>query len=80
MKDVNLKQIRKSMDDLKNRLIKLELLYMEQEDVVQTLSHLVYQQDDKIVYLQQQLRQLVEKLNSTEGAGVEGEEPPPPHY
>jgi uncharacterized coiled-coil protein SlyX len=68
------------MEDFKNRLMKLELLYMEQEDVVQTLSHLVYQQDDKIARLQKQLVKVTEKLSATEEPSVKGEDAPPPHY
>lgn len=68
------------MEDVKNRLMKLELLYMEQEDVVQTLNRLVYQQDDKIAQLQKQLVEVTEKLSATEESSAQGEDAPPPHY
>lgn len=68
------------MEDLKNRLMKLELLYMEQEDTVQTLSRIVHQQEGKIERLEQRLLQVAEKLESIEDGGSDGEEPLPPHY
>jgi SlyX protein len=68
------------MEDLKNRLMKLELLYMEQEDTVQTLSRIVHQQEGKIEHLKQRLLQITEKLDSIEDMGSATEEPPPPHY
>lgn len=68
------------MQDLSDRLMKLELLYMEQEDMVQTLSRIVHQQEDKIELLEKQLMQVAEKLNSSEDGGVDAEDPPPPHY
>ncbi|MCK5896269.1 MAG: SlyX family protein [Cocleimonas sp.] len=60
--------------------MKLELLYMEQEDTVQTLSRIVHQQEDKIAQLQKQLLYVAEKLKSTEEGGTDTKEPPPPHY
>jgi SlyX protein len=68
------------MKNLSDRLMKLELLYMEQEDTVQTLSRIVHLQEDKINLLKKQLRSVAEKLNSTEENGAETKEPPPPHY
>ena len=68
------------MEDLKNRLMKLELLYMEQEDMVQILSRVVHQQESKIERLEQRLLQVSEKLASIEEGGADAEEPPPPHY
>ncbi len=68
------------MEDLNNRLIKLELLYMEQEDTVQTLSRIVHQQEDKIELLEKQLLHIAEQLNSVEGNDSDNEEAPPPHY
>ena len=46
------------MQDLNDRLMKLELLYMEQEDMVQTLSRIVHQQEDKIELLEKPLELL----------------------
>ena len=82
MKDaLNIRINRKTiMEDLKNRLMKLELLYMEQEDTVQTLSRIVHQQESKIDRLQQRLLQVSEKLESIEEGGSDAAEPPPPHY
>ncbi|MCK5918261.1 MAG: SlyX family protein [Cocleimonas sp.] len=60
--------------------MKLELLYMEQEDTVQTLSRIVHQQESKIERLEQRLLQVAEKLDSIDDGGSDAEEPPPPHY
>lgn len=68
------------MQDLNDRLMKLELLYMEQEDMVQTLSRIVHQQEDKIELLEKQLIHVAEKLNSSEDGSLDANEPPPPHY
>ena len=68
------------MQDLSNRLMKLELLYMEQEDTVQVLSRIVHQQEEKIELLEKQLIHVAEKLNSTQESGSNTKEPLPPHY
>jgi uncharacterized coiled-coil protein SlyX len=68
------------MKNLSDRLMKLELLYMEQEDTVQTLSRILHLQEDKIDLLKKQLLHVAEKLNSTEENGANEKEPPPPHY
>ena len=69
------------MEDLNDRLMKLELLYMEQEDLVQTLSDIVHQQQTKIEVLEKQLVQVAEKMIKADGESEpEVEEPPPPHY
>jgi uncharacterized coiled-coil protein SlyX len=68
------------MQDLSDRLMKLELLYMEQEDMVQTLSRIVHQQEDKIELLEKQLIHVAEQLNSSEESETDAKESPPPHY
>ena len=69
------------MDDLNDRLMTLELMFMGQEDVIETLSHLVHQQQNKIDLLEKQLIHVAEKLVKAEAATDNAAvEPPPPHY
>jgi len=68
------------MNNLSDRLMKLELLYMEQEDTVQTLSRIVHLHEGKIDLLKKQLLHVTEKLSSTEQKSADEKEPPPPHY
>ena len=69
------------MDDFNDRLMKLEIMFMEQEDIIETLNNIVHQQQIKIDLLEKQLIQIAEKLVKAESAiENEAEEPPPPHY
>ncbi len=69
------------MDDLNERLMKLEIMFMGQEDTIETLSAIVHQQQTKIDLLEKQLIHVAEKLIKAENAiEHEAEEPPPPHY
>ncbi|HIO93175.1 MAG TPA: SlyX family protein [Leucothrix mucor] len=66
------------MDDLSGRLMTLEIMFMGQEDIIETLNTLVHQQQIKIDLLEKQLVQVVEKVENA--AEQEVEEAPPPHY
>lgn len=69
------------MEDLNDRLMKMEMLYMEQEDLVQTLNDIVHQQQTKIEILEKQLVHVAEKMIKANGEGEpEVQDPPPPHY
>ncbi|MCK5902083.1 MAG: SlyX family protein [Cocleimonas sp.] len=69
------------MDDLNHRLVKLELLYMEQDDVVQVLNRVVHQQQIQIGQLEKQLQHVAQQIKKTEDEkSAEEVEPLPPHY
>jgi len=69
------------MDDLNDRLMKLEIMFMGQEDIVETLNNIVHQQQIKIDLLEKQLIQVAKKLAKAETVTEqETKEPPPPHY
>jgi len=69
------------MDDLNDRLMKLEIMFMGQEDIVETLNNIVHQQQIKIDLLEKQLIQVAKKLAKAETVTEqETQEPPPPHY
>ena len=67
------------MNDLNDRLMKLEIMFMGQEDTIGTLNTLVHQQQIKIDLLEKQLLQVAEKVIKAENED-ETNEPPPPHY
>ena len=72
---------RSIMEDLNDRIMKLEMLYTEQEDVIQVLSRLVHHQQTKIEILEKQLIHVAEKILKSDGENEsEVAEPPPPHY
>jgi len=69
------------MDDFNDRLMKLEIMFMRQEDIVETLNNIVHQQQIKIDLLEKQLIQVAKKLAKAETVTEqEAQEPPPPHY
>lgn len=67
---------------MKERLEKLELLYMEQEQTLETLSQQVYLQQQEITRALREIERLNDKLKALEPAlvGNAADEPPPPHY
>ena len=64
------------------RLEKLELLYMQQEQTIETLSQQLYLQQQEIRHLLLQMEQLKERMKAMASAIVAtaAEETPPPHY
>ncbi len=64
------------------RLTNLEIMFTQQEDMVETLSRLVHEQRSQIEKMQQQLSVLQEKLTWAGGGEMasEQDETPPPHY
>ncbi|MGI9287384.1 MAG: SlyX family protein [Pseudomonadales bacterium] len=63
------------------RLIEIESKIAYQEDLIQTLNDVVYQQQEKIAQLEAKDRKLMERLQSLgESRNNEHEDKPPPHY
>ncbi|MDD5393737.1 MAG: SlyX family protein [Thiothrix sp.] len=64
------------------RLEKLELLFMEQEQTLEALSHQVYLQHQEIRTALLEIERLNEKLKSLSpsAVGSQADETPPPHY
>ncbi|MGB1310225.1 MAG: SlyX family protein [Leucothrix sp.] len=63
------------------RLNNLEILFTQQEDVVETLNRVVHEQRLHIEILQQQMKRLQAKLTAGGGEiAAEQDEIPPPHY
>ena len=63
------------------RLEKLELLYMQQEQTIETLSQQLYLQQQEIRHLLLQMEQLKERMKAMASSIVAtaAEETPPPH-
>ncbi len=64
------------------RLEKLELLFMEQEQMLEALSHQFYLQQQEMRQVMLQLEQMKERVKSMSASLVatQAEETPPPHY
>ncbi|MDZ5601307.1 SlyX family protein [Pseudomonas sp. RP23018S] len=66
---------------LENQVIELETRQAFQDDNLQTLNQVVFEQARKIERLQQQMQHLLKRYDDLVGQmGVEGDEAPPPHY
>jgi uncharacterized coiled-coil protein SlyX len=69
---------------MKKRIENLEMLSMEQEHTVETLSREVHQQQQQIQALEVQIRYLKEKIDSISKEDLLApevqDEAPPPHY
>ena len=64
------------------RLEKLELLFMEQEQMLEALSHQFDLQQQEMRQVMLQLEQMKERVKSMSASLVatQAEETPPPHY
>lgn len=63
------------------RLIEIESKIAYQEDLIQTLNDVVYQQQGRINLLEEQGRKLMERMQSLrETFDKEQDDKPPPHY
>jgi SlyX protein len=62
--------------ELEHRLTELEIRSMHQEDLLQQLSDVVREQQDRIDALNRSLDALRSQVN----ASVEDDDSPPPHY
>ena len=69
---------------MKTRIESLEILSMEQENTIETLSREVHKQQQQIQTLEIQLKYLKEKIDSISKedllSGELADEAPPPHY
>lgn len=67
---------------MEERLEKLELLFMEQEQAIEALSQQVYLQQQEIRRALQEIEHLNDKIRALQPAllGNATDEPPPPHY
>lgn len=64
------------------RLEKLELLYMQQEQTIEVLSQQLYQQQLDLTKALREIERLRDKVKTMEPSIVasQAEETPPPHY
>lgn len=68
---------------MEKRLENLEILSMEQESTIESLSHEVHKQQLSIQILEQQIQLLktqIDSINKEELLSPEEDEAPPPHY
>lgn len=70
------------LDELKETLIDLQIRLTHQEDHIHSLDKILYQQDQLITALTDKVKQLDNKLKSTDEANILSaeDESPPPHY
>lgn len=67
--------------DLENRVTELESRLAFQDDALQTLGDVVYEQERVIERLRLQMQALLKRLEDLQGqVGVADDEAPPPHY
>jgi Uncharacterized protein conserved in bacteria len=67
--------------DLESRVTDLETRLAFQDDTLQTLSDVVYEQEKLIERLRLQMQALLKRLEEVQGqVGVSEDEAPPPHY
>ena len=67
---------------MEDRLIELEIKFMEQNNSIESLSQAIYAQQKGIQSLQDEIAQLTRRLQSLSSSNIrpESEETPPPHY
>ncbi|WP_152221555.1 SlyX family protein [Pseudomonas sp. SCB32] len=67
--------------ELEDRVADLESRLAFQDDALQTLSDVVYDQERVIERLRLQMQALIKRLEDLQGqVGVADDEAPPPHY
>lgn len=67
--------------ELEDRVADLESRLAFQDDALQTLSDVVYEQERVIERLRLQMQALIKRLEDLQGqVGVSDDEAPPPHY
>ncbi|PJI49357.1 MAG: hypothetical protein CTR55_08310 [Pseudomonas sp.] len=67
--------------DLETRVMDLESRLAFQDDALQTLSDVVYEQERVIERLRLQMQVLLRRLEDLQGqVGVSEDDAPPPHY
>ncbi len=67
---------------MEGKIIDLEIRITHQENHIEELDKIIYQQQQAIDLLQDQIKHLLNKLKNTSGANIlpQSEEKPPPHY
>ncbi|MEN8251419.1 MAG: SlyX family protein [Bacteroidota bacterium] len=71
----------KIMSDIENRVMELEIKNSHQEDSIEQLNDIVFQQQKNIDEMARHLEQVLKKINNLSDANSKEEpEPPPPHY
>ena len=71
-----------ALDLLEEKIIDLEIRLTHQEDHIQSLDKIIYEQDQLLSVLLEKVKTLDEKLKSTGENNILSaeEEAPPPHY
>lgn len=67
---------------LEEKLIDLEIRLTHQEDHIQALDKIIYEQDQLLVAITEKVKQLDNKLKSVGDENIlsSNDEKPPPHY
>lgn len=65
---------------MEQRLAELELKYLEQQELLQQLSNVIYEQQQQLGTLETELRLLARKLEGEPGMVDAARNEPPPHY
>jgi SlyX protein len=70
------------MPEPKQRITELEIMLMQQESTLESLSDTLYQQQRTIQMLEQRIEKLDKRISSLHTSAVtnEANETPPPHY
>ncbi len=69
------------MSDLENRITELEIKNSHQEDTIEQLNNIIFEQQKAIDNINRHLEQIQNKLNTIQETNSKEEsEPPPPHY
>jgi SlyX protein len=63
-----------------DRFVDIELKLVHQEDMVESLNQVVYQQTRRIDQLEAMVNQLVEHIRNSAQSGPTPSNEPPPHY
>lgn len=72
----------KTIDQLQEKIIDLEIRLTHQEDHIQALDKIVYEQDQLLNALLEKVKQMDEKIKSNGENNILSaqDETPPPHY
>jgi len=74
--------VSKTIDQLQEKIIDLEIRLTHQEDHIQALDKIVYEQDQLLNALLEKVKQMDEKIKSNGENNILSaqDETPPPHY
>ena len=67
---------------MEDRIIDLEMRFMQQEKIIQELSDMVYRQEQHIVQIERELAMFRDQLRAISPSAIcdQDDEAPPPHY